>query len=124
MDNYAIIHMEKHRVPVEVVKSAPWMGGEQESIHISEVNYCAENNSSLPALPTELSPVYEDKKHLDIHTEILSESNLDLLRKQVINGTGKQINQRKIVCIFALGKKMLYDYTNINLYNATYAVVI
>jgi hypothetical protein len=56
LENYTNDYKEKLRIPDEAVKSAPWaMGGERETIHISEVYYIVNNSSPLPTIPTDIA---------------------------------------------------------------------
>jgi acyl-CoA hydrolase len=48
---------------VEVNENAPWaMGGEQETIHISEVDYITEYSAPLPTIPADIPASEADKK--------------------------------------------------------------
>lgn len=50
-------------VILEVNDQAPWaMGGEQETIHISEVDYIVERSAPLPTIPADIPASVEDKK--------------------------------------------------------------
>lgn len=50
-------------VILEVNDQAPWaMGGEQETIHISEVDYIVEHSAPLPTIPADIPASDEDKK--------------------------------------------------------------
>ncbi len=48
---------------IEVNDQAPWaLGGEQESIHISKVDYIVEHSAPLPTIPSEVPASEADKK--------------------------------------------------------------
>jgi acyl-CoA hydrolase len=53
-------------------------------------------------------------KNLGLHTEMCSDSVIDLFEKDIINNTQKKIHANKIVTSFAIGTRMLYDYVNDN----------
>ncbi|MBU2512213.1 4-hydroxybutyrate CoA-transferase [bacterium] len=57
----------------------------------------------------------DDKKDLGIHTEMLTESMVELAEKGVINGSKKTFHEGKILCVFGLGTKKTYDYMHRNL---------
>jgi acyl-CoA hydrolase/GNAT superfamily N-acetyltransferase len=56
----------------------------------------------------------EAKKDLGIHTEILTDSHLHLIRTGAVTGLGKTVDQGKIVASFCMGSKELYDFVNNN----------
>ena len=53
-------------------------------------------------------------KNLGIHTELLTEGVLDLVKKGVINGYEKRIDKGKIIASFAMGSQELYDFIDHN----------
>ena len=53
-------------------------------------------------------------KNLGIHTELLTEGVLDLVKKGVINGYEKKIDKGKIIASFAMGSQKLYDFIDHN----------
>ncbi|MFH1313508.1 MAG: GNAT family N-acetyltransferase [Candidatus Eisenbacteria bacterium] len=54
------------------------------------------------------------KKDLGIHTEMLTDSVVDLVESGVITGAHKSIDRDKIVASFCLGTRKLYDYIDGN----------
>ncbi len=56
----------------------------------------------------------EDKKDLGIHTEILTDSHLHLIRKGAVTGLRKTLHNGKVVTSFCMGSQELYDYVNNN----------
>ncbi|MFN9115860.1 MAG: acetyl-CoA hydrolase/transferase family protein, partial [Bacteroidota bacterium] len=53
-------------------------------------------------------------KNLGIHTEMCSDSIIDLMEKGVVSNTHKKIHPGKTVTGFAIGTRKLYDYVNDN----------
>ncbi len=53
-------------------------------------------------------------KHLGVHTEMCSDGIIELVEKDVIDNTKKNIHPNKTVTSFALGTQKLYDYVNDN----------
>lgn len=56
----------------------------------------------------------EDKKDLGIHTEILTDAHLHLIRKGAVSGLMKTVHQGKIVASFCMGTKELYEFVGDN----------
>jgi len=65
-------------------------------------------------IPQAVLQFLEGKKELGIHTEMLSDTIVDLVDRGVITGSRKSIDRNKIVCSFALGTRKLYDYIDDN----------
>ncbi len=60
-----------------------------------------------------LSNLYE-KKHLGVHTELLTDGIVTLMKKRVIDNTKKTIHPGKTVAAFCMGKKETYEYIHDN----------
>ena len=60
-----------------------------------------------------LSNLY-DKKHLGVHTELLSDGIVELMKKGIIDNTEKRVNRGKTVATFCMGKTETYEYINDN----------
>ena len=56
----------------------------------------------------------EAKKDLGIHTEVLTDSYLHLIRTGAVNGLRKTVNPGKIVASFCMGSRALYDFVDNN----------
>ncbi|MFO8074245.1 MAG: GNAT family N-acetyltransferase [Polyangia bacterium] len=54
------------------------------------------------------------KKDLGIHTEMLTDSVVDLIESGTINGSHKSLDRGKIVASFCMGTRRLYDYIDDN----------
>ncbi len=55
-----------------------------------------------------------DKKNLGIHTEMLTDTIMDLIESGAVNGDMKTHDRSKIVATFAVGTQKLYDYIDNN----------
>ena len=55
-----------------------------------------------------------DKKHLGVHTELISDGIVDLMKKGVIDNSRKTLNPGKTVTTFCMGKRSSYDYLHDN----------
>ena len=65
-------------------------------------------------LPNAILSNLSDKKHLGVHTELLSDGIVDLMKKKVIDNTKKNMNRGKSVAAFCMGKKETYKYIHDN----------
>lgn len=138
-------------VVVEVNKSMPWLlGGYDECIHISRVDYIVENGKfgiyELPfikvteadrliakrvaeliedestiqlgigGLPNEVGRmlVEHGTKDIGIHTEVFTESMMDMFEAGVITNRKKKLNSGKAVCSIVVGSRRLYDFIDHN----------
>jgi acyl-CoA hydrolase len=68
----------------------------------------------IGAIPAATALFLGDKKDLGIHTEMFTDSIVDLVEKGVITGARKERNRGKIVTAFMMGTKRLYDFVNDN----------
>jgi acyl-CoA hydrolase len=77
-----------------------------------------EDNSTLQfgigSIPNAVAKALKDKRNLGIHTEMLSDGLIDLVKNDVVTGEKKSIYPRQHVCSFILGTKALYDYVHLN----------
>jgi len=55
-----------------------------------------------------------DKKHLGVHTELLGDGIVNLMKKGVIDNSRKTLNAGKTVASFCMGSKETYDFINDN----------
>jgi acyl-CoA hydrolase/N-acetylglutamate synthase-like GNAT family acetyltransferase len=65
-------------------------------------------------IPHSLVEYLKDKKELGIHTEMLTDSIIDLVESGAITGSRKTTDRGKIVASFCMGTKRLYDYVHNN----------
>ena len=68
----------------------------------------------IGAIPQAVMEYLEDKKDLGIHTEMFTDSMIDLVESGVVTGRMKTRDQGKIVASFCMGTKRLYDYIDNN----------
>lgn len=66
------------------------------------------------AIPSEVAKLLIDHKDLGVHTELLSDSVIDLVEAGVVTGIHKATNRGRIVTTFALGSRRLYDFCDLN----------
>ena len=65
-------------------------------------------------LPNAVMANLYNKKHLGVHTELLSDGLVDLIKAGVIDNSRKRLNPGKTVAAFSMGKKETYEFLNDN----------
>jgi acyl-CoA hydrolase/RimJ/RimL family protein N-acetyltransferase len=66
------------------------------------------------SIPDGIISNLRDKKHLGVHTELLSDGVIQLIKDGVIDNTNKSLNRGKTVASFCMGKKETYEYIHDN----------
>lgn len=66
------------------------------------------------SLPNAIMTNLYDKKNLGVHTELLSDGLVDLIKAGVIDNSRKTIDRGKTTAAFSMGKKATYDFLNDN----------
>ena len=66
------------------------------------------------SIPNAILSNLDQKKHLGIHTELLTEGIVELMKKGVIDNSRKTLDRGKTVAAFCMGKKETYAYINNN----------
>lgn len=65
-------------------------------------------------LPDAVLPYLEDKKDLGVHTQVITNGMLPLLKKKVITNKKKTLLKNRIVTSLCMGSEELYDYLDNN----------
>lgn len=68
----------------------------------------------IGAIPNAVADFLSDHKDLGIHSELLSNGMVELIKKGIVTGKKKNLHPRKHVFANALGDKELYDFLNDN----------
>lgn len=66
------------------------------------------------SLPNAILYNLKNKKHLGVHTELLTDGIADLMDIGVVDNSKKSINRNKTIATFCMGKKETYDYLHEN----------
>ncbi len=66
------------------------------------------------SMPNAILAHLSEKEHLGVHTELLGDGIIDLIKKGVIDNTKKTVNKGKSVATFCMGKKETYDFIHDN----------
>lgn len=106
----------EENVPLIEVQPAV-IGEEEEKIG----KYCAsliEDGATLQlgigAIPNAVLAQLKNKKNLGIHSELIVDGIVDLVKAGVINGCEKSIDKGKIIGTFVMGTKALYQFVDHN----------
>jgi len=65
-------------------------------------------------IPQAVVEFLSTKKDLGIHTEMFTDSIIDMVESGIINGRYKSVDQGKVVASFCMGTRRLYDYIDNN----------
>ena len=66
------------------------------------------------SIPNAILTNLHTKKHLGVHTELLSDGIVELMKDGIIDNTKKRIDRGKTVATFCMGKKETYEYIHDN----------
>ena len=66
------------------------------------------------SIPDAILSHLKNKKNLGVHTEMISDGTIELIRSGVVDNSRKTINRGKSIASFCTGKKATYDYLNNN----------
>jgi acyl-CoA hydrolase len=70
--------------------------------------------TGIGGIPEAVLGLLRDHKDLGIHSEMVPDSVVALMKSGVINNARKKIHQHKVIAGFALGSKLLFDYIDNN----------
>jgi acyl-CoA hydrolase len=68
----------------------------------------------IGAIPAAVGDALRHKRDLGVHTEMFTDTVVDLVEAGVINGSRKERNRGKIVAAFMMGSQRLYDFVHDN----------
>ncbi|MFQ5979566.1 MAG: GNAT family N-acetyltransferase [Candidatus Heimdallarchaeota archaeon] len=107
--------IESHR---DLLEYLPQPTAEVARAIAKNVAKLIDNGSTLQlgigTIPDALLPFLQGKKALGIHTEMLSDGVMHLVREGVITNAHKSIHRGKAVCSFAMGSGELYAWMHNN----------
>jgi len=66
------------------------------------------------SIPNAILSNLHDRKHLGVHSELLTDGIMELMKSRVIDNTKKSIDRGKTVASFCMGKKETYEYIHDN----------
>ncbi len=65
-------------------------------------------------IPYAILPHLSGKKHLGVHSELLTDGIVELMKKGVVDNSQKTLNKGKTIASYCMGKKETYQYINNN----------
>lgn len=68
----------------------------------------------IGGIPNAVAAALKDKRDLGVHTEMLSDSLIDLYRAGVVTNAAKTLHKDKMVTAFSFGTKAAYDFLDNN----------
>ena len=68
----------------------------------------------IGSLPDAILMFLKDKKDLGIHSEMISDGVMDLMKAGVVNNSKKTLHPGKVVIAFAMGTREFYDFVDDN----------
>jgi acyl-CoA hydrolase/RimJ/RimL family protein N-acetyltransferase len=66
------------------------------------------------SVPNAILYALRSKKHLGVHTELLSDGIVQLMKEGVVDNSMKRINRGKVLATFCMGKRETYEYIHDN----------
>lgn len=66
------------------------------------------------SIPNAILAHLAGKKHIGVHTELLTDGIIDLMKKGVIDNSKKELNRGKTVAAFCMGKRETYQFLHDN----------
>lgn len=68
----------------------------------------------IGAIPNAVMKMLKNRRHLGIHTEMLTDGIVDLVEAGAVDGMKKSTHKGKIIATFAFGSQRLYDFLDNN----------
>jgi acyl-CoA hydrolase/GNAT superfamily N-acetyltransferase len=113
--DYLVIHHEPIVDSVRALKEEEVEIGKRIGMFISEV---VEDGATLQVgfgyLPNTVLQYLDGKKDLGIHTQVVTDGLLPLLKNKVITNKKKTLIPGRVVASLCMGSKEIYDYVNNN----------
>jgi len=118
----ALVHLNNFSACVPVVEEIHEMKlvapSEEEILIGKNIAEIIEDGATLQmgigGIPNAVLSFLNNHKDLGVHTEMFSEGIVDLVEKDIVNGSQKKLNPYKIVSGFAMGSRRLYDFMDDN----------
>lgn len=119
-DSFIHVHELDCLVPVdEEIIEVPEAAVDEQTRQIAEnIAALIEDGSTLELgigrIPQALLGFLQDKKDLGIHSEMISDGIVDLVKSGAVTGNRKTLDKGKVVASFCLGTRKLYDFIDDN----------
>lgn len=66
------------------------------------------------SIPNAILAHLKNREHLGVHTELLTDGIVELMKARVIDNSRKELNRGKTVAAFSMGRQETYDYLHDN----------
>jgi len=66
------------------------------------------------SMPNAILANLYDKRHLGVHTELLSDGIVELMKRGVVDNSAKTLNRGKTIATFCMGSRQTYEYLHDN----------
>lgn len=106
----------KNDLPLSEEK-APIVGDKDIKIAEFVTNHIKDGDTlqiGIGAIPNAVMSLLTSRRHIGIHTEMLTDGIVDLVASGAVDGTRKDTHKGKIVAAFAFGTQRLYDFIHEN----------
>ncbi len=97
------VHEPADRIAEQIARYVARIITDDSTLHIG-----------LGKIPNEMLKYLSNRKNLGIHSDVITEPIVDLIRKGVITGEKKSNHQGQVVTSFCMGTRRLYDLVNNN----------
>jgi 4-hydroxybutyrate CoA-transferase len=105
------VNQPPHEHPVERIGDVE----RQVGAHVAEfVTDGATLQLGIGAIPAAVGEALRDKRDLGVHTELFTDTVVDLVEAGALTGAAKEINRGKIVSAFVLGTQRVYRFIDDN----------
>ncbi len=89
-----------------------------EQIIAEQITELVEDGSTIQigigGIPNAVAKLLKSKRNLGVHTEMFTESMIDLYEEGIITNNQKSLWKGKFICTFALGSKRMYKWLDDN----------
>ena len=107
--------VQKNEPLLEYIESVPGEVATRIGRYVARI---VEDGSTIQvgygAIPNAIVSSLECKKHLGVHTELLSDGLAELIEKGVVDNSQKSIDQGKTIATFCMGHRKTYESLNDN----------
>ncbi|WP_041082458.1 acetyl-CoA hydrolase/transferase family protein [Thermotoga profunda] len=112
-DVHYVVEVDYELPQVELVEPT-----ETEALIAQHISNLIEDGSTIQlgigGIPNAVAKFLTNKKDLGVHTEMFTESMIDLFEAGVITNKKKSIWRDKFICAFAFGTKRMYQFVDDN----------
>lgn len=117
------IHISDVTAVIESGRKTPT---NQTGVHLSETDIAigqnvaelVEDGSTIQLgignIPDAAAQAFIDKRHLGVHTELLTNTIADLVEKGIVDNSCKSMHKGKTIASFCIGNRKLYDWMDRN----------